>query len=90
MFNSNFTIFTRSFDTTGGYPATYNLVAGTRYALGVIQVGTTVATLAVSNYQTGSANLLPRIVGQKTGQTDLANNTGSVAASIVAPWGRFS
>jgi len=36
LFNTSNSIATRSFDTTGGYPASYTLVAGTTYAVGLI------------------------------------------------------
>lgn len=40
LFSVAGTLYTRSFSTTGGYPLTYTLTAGTRYAAGVIWVGT--------------------------------------------------
>jgi hypothetical protein len=92
LFNSQYKIFTRAFDTSGGFPSSYNLVAGTRYALGVIQVGTTPSYMSFSNYQTSLANPLPRLAGGKAGQTDLASNTGSISLSppVLAVYGRFS
>jgi len=47
--------FTRSLSTTGGYPSTYSLVAGTRYALAVIF------------YNTGGTFASPTVVGQGNG-----------------------
>ncbi len=45
VFNTLNTEYTRALDATGGYPASYSLVAGTEYALSVTQVGTTTARL---------------------------------------------
>jgi hypothetical protein len=48
IFNSTNTKYTRALDTTGGYPATYNFTAGNEYWVSLIQVGTTISTLASS------------------------------------------
>jgi hypothetical protein len=40
LFTSSSTIYTRSLDTTGGYPANYTLVAGTTYAVGLVAYNT--------------------------------------------------
>jgi hypothetical protein len=75
LFNAAHTVFTRSFNTTGGYPSTYTLVAGERYAVGVCQTGSTAANFRALAHQTLQElmlqNLSPRITGIKTAQTDL-------------------
>ena len=58
IFNTINTRYTRALDTTGGYPATYDFVAGSEYFLAVIQVASTsTATLAggASNNSTSQA-----------------------------------
>lgn len=45
LFAAANTKYLKAFDTTGGFPATYGIVKGTKYALGELQVGTTIATL---------------------------------------------
>jgi hypothetical protein len=72
LFTSTETVYTKSFDTTGGYPATYALVAGTRYALGFIVVSSgTKPSFAVSPYATALSKVAPKVTATKTGQTDL-------------------
>ena len=93
LFNSASTSYTRSLDTTGGYPATYQLVAGTRYALAVIITGTTMPSLVGSIALLGSIAYLtaPKIAGNKTAQADLpTTNTAFAAAQGVVLWGRCS
>jgi len=92
VFTSTFTAYTRSFSTTGGFPATYDLVAGTRYALGLIVVATTMPSVYMSNsFVPNSLNTLdPRLSGTATGQTDLVASRNSFTSSTLAPWGRFS
>ena len=75
LFNTANTAYTRSFDTAGGYPATFDLVAGTRYGVGMIVVGTTPGSVLGVSHATGSAGtyltLSPRVNGVTTGQSDL-------------------
>jgi hypothetical protein len=66
------TTYTRSLDTTGGYPSTYTLVAGTRYAVGYICVGTTQPQLTGRVVLTAVSLLSPRLSGgSSTGLSDL-------------------
>jgi hypothetical protein len=90
LFNATTTLFTRSFDTTGGYPLSYTLTAGTRYALGVIQTGTTVASFAGVTGNTVLTAVAPRVLGNVSGQSDLltSRNTFTIASQCL--WGRFS
>lgn len=71
LFGSTFTTSEALFDTTGGYPASYTLQAGTRYIVGLVCVGTTMPAL-VSNV-TGIAVSVqePRINARKNAQTDI-------------------
>jgi hypothetical protein len=85
------TLQSRAFDTTGGYPSTYTITAGSAYAFGFITVGTTgpqILTTALA----GDANpnaITPRVSAQKTSQTDLATISGFSNIQF-AFWGRFS
>jgi len=45
LFAAANTSYARALSTTGGYPASYTLVAGTRYGVAVLQVGTTMASI---------------------------------------------
>jgi hypothetical protein len=84
LFNTASTTYTRSFDTTGGFPATYTLTAGTRYGIAVIQVGTTAGSLIGLTSNISLNALDPRIVGITNGAADLPATapTGNVASMI--------
>jgi hypothetical protein len=86
------TVFTRTFSTVGGYPETYTLQAGTRYALGLIFVGATPGTVytAFAALPAAIGALAPRVVGAVPLQTDLPTTSTSFTATTVIPWGRLS
>lgn len=80
LFNTTFATYTRSFDTTGGYPATYSLVAGQRYGFAYILVGATTmptifCTAIGGNSGATVSSLAPRIAGVRTSQSDLLTST---------------
>jgi hypothetical protein len=79
------------FNTTGGYPSTYELVAGTRYALGVIVLASTPGSVytAFDTPPAALSTLAPRITGVVGGQTDLPASTTVSASSTIGIWGRF-
>lgn len=83
LFNTANTVYTRSFDTAGGYPSSVNLVAGTRYAVGVIQVGTTPGQIQASKSVTGITALSPQISGRTLGQTDFPTATPTTSIGDV-------
>jgi hypothetical protein len=91
LFNSTFAIFTRSFDTGGGYPATFTLQPGVRYAFAVLQVGGTMARLYGNGF-TASAinNLSPRLGVVIGSQSDLPSTSTSTSGNNFLMWGRFS
>lgn len=89
LFASTSTAYTRSLATAGGYPATYTLSAGTRYAVGVIQIGTTPAQLVGKFSQVSVASLTPRITAASFGQSDLAN-VSSLSANAAIVYARLS
>jgi hypothetical protein len=83
MWNSTNTVVTQSFDTTGGYPATYAVTAGVKYAIGLLGVGT---TRPVFFGATGLATMFaqtPVFGHQQTAQADLPT---SVAVGALAAW----
>jgi hypothetical protein len=58
--------------TTGGYPASYTLTKGTRYAIGYLGVAATAASLRVAGVT--NASLAPVLCRRITGQADLATS----------------
>lgn len=94
LFTGNNTGYTRSFDTTGGYPATYNLTAGSRYATALIHVGTGTAPTIVGT--TAQAHLgpvgalLPRKMLTLTTQSDLVTSTSGASAGNRIQFARVS
>jgi hypothetical protein len=94
LFNSLYTSYTRSLSTTGGYPASYTLTAGTRYAFAYIVVAATMPTIYNAPLGDNNAGVIgalsPRISGVRTGQTDLLVSTTINGPSDQVPWFRGS
>ena len=94
LFNSLYTSYTRSLSTTGGYPASYTLTAGTRYAFASIVVAATLPTMYNAPLGDNNAGVIgalsPRISGVRTGQTDLLVSTTISGPSDQVPWFRGS
>jgi len=87
--NTTNTIYTRAFATTGGYPASYALVGGTRYAAAILMVGTTAGAWQASTISTGTPMRLPPMAaGVMSSQTDLVSITVNNGSFL--PWGRIS
>lgn len=90
LFNTQNTLFTRSFNTTGDYPSSYTLVAGTRYALAVIQVGTTPASLLGVAHSSLLTTLDLRIAATAL-NSDLPGSSSSLSATNARLiYGRFN
>lgn len=87
LFNATTTAYTRSFDTAGGFPATFDLVAGTRYGVAMIVVGTTAGSvLGVSHLAASGAAFLalsPRVSGLANSQADLPATPASGNTNLV-------
>ena len=84
IFNAQNTKFTRALDTTGGYPATYTMIAGTEYFISVLQLATTLANLLSSTSRQSNAANAATGVQQYTdiSEPDLpATSTGSARTS---------
>ena len=93
IFAATNTKYTRALDTTGGYPATYTMTAGTEYWISVIQVATTGALLlAATSRLTSAANAATGIqYYSQSAQSDLvASSTGSLSATIGGNYAELS
>lgn len=80
------------FDTGGGYPATYALVGGQRYAAAVIAVGSGMGNLRGANPPSFLVDLAPKIGLLRTGQADLPSSILSAnfaAGGFGMPWARL-
>lgn len=89
LFTSATTAYTRSFDTTGGYPASYTLAAGTRYGVGAFFAGTTLPGLIAKQINFSAGNLSPRIAAASTSASDLPTST-TVGNSNTVIWARLT
>jgi hypothetical protein len=90
IFGTVNTSYQRSLNTTGGYPATYTLTAGTRYGIGVVIVGTTPPTLAGKAIAVGVSSLTPRTNGTISGQSDLPTTATSIGTAQGHPFARLT
>lgn len=90
LFTSSNTVYTRSFDTTGGYPSTYDIVAGTRYAVGVIVVASTAPSYSGTVASAAVMALAPRVNGAATSLTDLPTSRSTYSTTTIAVWARLS
>jgi hypothetical protein len=78
IFSASNTIYTRSLDSTGGYPTSYALTAGTRYAVSMCLVSSGgTGTVSAVSVASGIGALSPRVQGVRTGVTDLVTSQGS-------------
>jgi collagen type VII alpha len=83
--------FSRVLSATGGYPTSYTLNAGTRYAIGVIQVGTTIGTVTSASLNTPmGTQITPKLGLVLTVQSDLPTSSTSWAGYFVRPFARLS
>jgi hypothetical protein len=86
------TQYTRPLATDGGLPATYPLVAGMRYAVGLLVVtaaaAPTVPGQAISSAMTVEGGQTPRVCASLAGQSNLPANisAGSLNNSSVRPY----
>lgn len=76
-----YTAYQPALDTAGGFPASYTLTAGNRYAIGILQVATTPSS--ANGTDTGTAmGVAPVICRRATGQSDIG--ASYPAASLAA------
>jgi hypothetical protein len=92
IFSAVNTVYTRTFNTTGGYPSSYTCVAGTRYAIGVVIVAATTGTVytAFNSIPSALSTLSPRMTGLVASTNDLPTTASSYSTSTVGIWGRLS
>ena len=89
--NVSNTIYSRTFSTAGGYPASYNLVAGTRYAVGFLLVGTTGGQWQTATVSTGTfMRLPPMVAGNVSSLTDMPTSATTVSTGYYIMYGRLS
>lgn len=85
---STYSPYERALATAGGYPASYRLAAGKRYALGWLQLAATpMAVQGAYLLDPDTAPIMCRVV---TGQTDILASyaAGSLASSFKYPYMR--
>jgi hypothetical protein len=77
--------------TAGGYPSTYTLVAGTRYGLAILWIGTVAPTLAGYTYSTETvgAYISPYLSRARNNQSDLTTTLRTNAGIKTMAWARL-
>ena len=89
--NVSNTIYSRVFSTAGGYPSSYSLIAGTRYAVGFLLVGTTAGTWQAGTLSTGAfMRLPPMAAGNVTSLSDMPTSATTVSLGSYMLYGRIS
>jgi hypothetical protein len=83
LFTATRTAYTRSFDTAGSFPSSYQLVAGTRYGIALLCVGTTMPTIQGNAGLAEMSALTPRLTAIRTSQSDLSTTTAANSQSQV-------
>jgi hypothetical protein len=85
------TIYSRTFSTAGGFPASYDLVAGSRYAVGFLLVGTTAGQWQTATVSTGAFMRLPPMVAGNVGSlSDMPTSATTVSSGSFMMYGRIS
>jgi hypothetical protein len=90
LFTAINTAYTRSFNTTGGFPATYTLQAGLRYGVAILLIGTTMPVLAGKGVPAGVLGLTPRTASTINGQSSLPASSTSLLITSSHPFARLS
>lgn len=82
---SQSTRYTRALNTTGGYPATYNFVAGNEYWVSFIAVGTNMGNLIGYGTTTTTAqeNAFGAFSSRQTSQTDLVTSSTGTTQNLI-------
>ena len=91
LFAATSTLYTRSLSTGGSLPSSYTLTAGSRYAIAVLCVGTTMPQIV--GQASNSATVLAqtqRISGQRTSQSDLPTGITTLSIAGTVPYARLS
>lgn len=90
LFAATGTSYQRSFSTVGGLPSSYQLVAGTRYGVAVLCVGTTMPNIASRAVGIGVSALSPRMSASIASQTDLPTSATITTSQQTQPFARLS
>jgi hypothetical protein len=87
------TVYTGALDSTGGFPTSYNLVAGNRYAVAVVVVASTTPQLAAVTFGAASTAIMalsPRVVGFANATSDLPATRDAFSGITHAYWSRLT
>lgn len=87
------TIYTGALDSTGGYPTSYTLTAGNRYAVAVVIVASsnpTLASVAGGSASTAILAASPRMAGFASATSDLPTTRTSFSGITHRYWSRLS
>jgi hypothetical protein len=81
------TKYTRALDTTGGYPATYSMTAGSEYWVSVIQVAATMAGIlqATGRTSTGPNVATGGMYYSQSSQSDLVTSSTGTLSAVAGP-----
>jgi hypothetical protein len=90
LFSTINTAYNRSFSTVGGYPASYQLTAGTRYGIAIIFVGTQAPTGVGRTNSPGFSIQTPRTTVNVGSQSDLPTTASSFGIQQGAPFARLT
>ena len=93
LFGSIQTQYTRSFSTAGGFPSSYTLVAGTRYAVVVYAVAsTTYPTFVCAGMNSTAQQITPRMAGSYNGGSGTDISSSMTVANYLTGliWARLS
>lgn len=89
LFGATTTVYTRNFDSAGGLPTNFNLVAGQRYATALLIVGTTAPGMVGFSQGFHITSLAPRVTASLSSQTDLVASRTSFGTTTVILWSRL-
>lgn len=87
------TLYTAALDATGGFPTSYTLTAGSRYAVAVVVVASTTPSLASIASGSASTAILaasPRMAGFASATSDLPTTRNSFSGITHRYWSRLS
>jgi hypothetical protein len=85
------TRYTRALATTGGYPATYDFLAGNEYWVSFIFIGTTMPTVTQApTGQTVSPTVFGALHYDQSGQTDLPTTSTLTTARVTRYYSEVS
>lgn len=86
------TLYTRPFVAADSYPATYQLIAGQRYAVAIMIIGTVAGSVYMNHTSSPTMinSLPPRMSGAAGSQTDLPTVRSTYSNTVSSPWARLA